>query len=241
MAKMYIGEQEVAPVVPQIIDKKKFGVSIDNILGNVDVNGVYVAPTDTFVLDFGEVKELGLSAFNHQFYGNENIIGVVASSLQMVRTSGLNNAFAFCGKITSVNLRSLQHVSASGMPNTFNGCTGLTSIDLGSLQTVMDSGMNGTFNGCSALTSIDLSSLQTLEGLAFYSAFVNTKLTTISFPSLTSVKSNSFGTSTYAYAFRGCTVLVEIHFRADMQAQIEAMTGYAEKWGATNATIYFDL
>ena len=33
----------------------------------------------------------------------------------------------------------------------------------------------------------------------------------------------------------------EIHFAAANQAAIEACDGYDTKWGATNATIYFDL
>lgn len=73
-------------------------------------------------------------------------------------------------------------------------------------------------------------------------AFYNCKkLTTISFPALTDVQTNIFGAASYNAAFSGCSELVEIHFRADMQATIEAMSQYANKWGATNATIYFDL
>jgi hypothetical protein len=42
-------------------------------------------------------------------------------------------------------------------------------------------------------------------------------------------------------AFQYCTGITEIHFRADAQATIEATSGYSDKFGATNATIYFDL
>ena len=66
-------------------------------------------------------------------------------------------------------------------------------------------------------------------------------MTTISFSALTSIESDAFGNTSPTYIFSGCTSLTEIHFRADMQATIEAMTGYANKWGASNATIYFDL
>lgn len=33
----------------------------------------------------------------------------------------------------------------------------------------------------------------------------------------------------------------EIHFGAKNQAAIEACEGYDKKWGATNATFFFDL
>ena len=69
------------------------------------------------------------------------------------------------------------------------------------------------------------------------SAFRNCeKLESISFPALTQVTS-PFNN----YTFNGCDALTEIHFRADAQTAIEAMTGYADKFGAPNATIYFDL
>jgi hypothetical protein len=68
-------------------------------------------------------------------------------------------------------------------------------------------------------------------------------LTKISFPSLVSFASDSFclGATTTYMPFNQCLNLTEIHFRADVQSMVEAMTGYSKKWGATNATIYFDL
>ena len=110
------------------------------------------------------------------------------------------------------------------------------------LTTVDASGLYDCFNSCPSLTTVDLSALTTVGSdclnYCFYSC---TSLTSVSFPSLTSVQTDSFGSASYNYCFNNCTALTEIHFRADMQATIEAMTGYADKWGATNATIYFDL
>ena len=57
----------------------------------------------------------------------------------------------------------------------------------------------------------------------------------ISFPNLTTVQSNSFEN-----AFKYCYSL-EIHFPASIQSTIEACTGYSDKFGARNSTIYFDL
>lgn len=75
----------------------------------------------------------------------------------------------------------------------------------------------------------------------------NTKLTSISFPKLTTIDPSVtylFGgsaTSSAACAFTGCPALTEIHFRPEVQSVIEAQTWYSSKFGATNATIYFDL
>ena len=41
--------------------------------------------------------------------------------------------------------------------------------------------------------------------------------------------------------FANCYNLTEIHFRSDMRSTVEALPGYDSKWGATSATVYFDL
>ena len=42
-------------------------------------------------------------------------------------------------------------------------------------------------------------------------------------------------------AFHNCTGIKEIHFRVDTKSIVEKQADYSNKFGATNATIYFDL
>ena len=42
-------------------------------------------------------------------------------------------------------------------------------------------------------------------------------------------------------AFHSCSSLKEIHFAAKNKEAIEALINYPNKFGATNATIYFDI
>lgn len=243
----------------------KFGASIDTIIGDV-VDGVLQKSTAPTALNFAGVREIGNEALpRYAFFGCKGITSVDLSSVHNVGDGGLYYAFGECTGITSVYLSSLQSVDSDGLYGAFRECTGITSVDLSSLQTVGDNGLSYAFFGCTGITSVDLSSLQIvgryglhsvfnycsslasvdLSSLQTVSGFSNlqymfsgcTSLTTISFPSLTSVENiNSF-----VNAFQNCTALTEIHFRADMQETIEAMSGYENKWGATNATIYFDL
>jgi hypothetical protein len=100
--------------------------------------------------------------------------------------------------------------------NGFSNCK-MEKINLDGLERLSDGHLNGAFEGCRELTKI-------------------------SFPSLTSVGVYGFSnTQGSAFAFNGCTKLTEFHFRADMKERIEAMAGYSSKFGAANATIYFDL
>lgn len=43
------------------------------------------------------------------------------------------------------------------------------------------------------------------------------------------------------YVFYNSTTVTELHFGKENQATIEALNGYSSKFGASNATIYFDL
>ena len=85
------------------------------------------------------------------------------------------------------------------------------------------------FCGCSSLTSIDLPNVTTVGSSAFGGC---SSLTSINLPNVTTVRSR---------AFYRCESLREIHFAAKNKKAIEALSGYSNKFGATNATIYFDI
>ena len=107
------------------------------------------------------------------------------------------------------------------------------------------------FSACSSLTSVSLPACTSVREYAFYSC---SGLTSVSLPACTSVGKYAFGdcssltsidlpacTSVGRDAFDACDKLAEIHFAAANQSKIEASSSYSSKWGADNATIYFDL
>ena len=195
----------------------QFGLTAEQMLGTVDGEGNLTMPALPSITFTGLVK-IPSSAFYDKFNQRNFETGAVVSfpDLTNISTNGMALCFNFCGSLTSVDLSALTTVGDNGLQSCFSGCGSLTSVDLSALTTVGDNGLSACFSNCTLLANI-------------------------SFPSLTDVQTNSFGTATYDYCFYSCTALTEIHFRADMQATIEALTGYADKWGATNATIYFDL
>ena len=71
--------------------------------------------------------------------------------------------------------------------------------------------------------------LTTVGSFAFGSC---NSLTSINLPNVTTVGD---------YAFYDCNSLMEIHFAVKNKEAIEALSDYSNKFGATNATIYFDL
>ena len=58
----------------------------------------------------------------------------------------------------------------------------------------------------------------------------------MSFPKLTTLSTTGLDS-----AFDYCNKLTALHFKSSLRSTVEASTGYSNKFGATNATIYFDL
>lgn len=188
----------------------------------------------------------GMCPFYYAFYSCTALTDVDFSSLNTISAQeSFRNAFSYCSGLKSVSFPSLTSVSGSlSMYEAFSRCTSLETVDLSSLKSITGSSFDTTFGYCSSLTSVNLNSLESItKQNACKGMFSNCKaLTRISFPSLTTISHNqAFGSSSSYYTFVNCTALTEIHFRADMQTTVEALTGYANKWGATNATVYFDL
>ena len=133
--------------------------------------------------------------------------------IKTIGSNGLSHAFYECDGITgSVNFPTLTSVDTYGLSHAFYECTGITSVNFPTLKTVGSYGLNYTFRGCTGITG------------------------SISFPALTSV--DNYGLDG---AFNYCTEITELHFRADAKSVIENADDYSEKFGASNATIYFDL
>lgn len=102
---------------------------------------------------------------------------------------------------------------------TLNLSTALTSIGMFAFNGC--SQMSGSITVPSGVTNIPMQCFNNCNSL--YAIYIE--------GNVTSIGNNAFKSSS----------LKEIHFKASIQATIEAMSNYTSKWGATNATIYFDL
>ena len=171
------------------------------------------------------LPELESAYLNNTFYNSK----LTVFNAPKLKTLYLENTF-FRSSIKDFSSDSLTDLVMQYQGRDFYDCTALTTFSVPNVKKLY---LHYTFYNCTSLSNIDVSGVVDFNGdsSAFYKC---TALTTFSLPSATKIK---LTTST----FSGCTALTEIHFRADMQATVEALSGYASKWGATNATIYFDL
>lgn len=221
----------------------QFGLTAEQMLGTLDGEGNLTYPTLPSIT-FTGLKSISNYGFYYKFYIRTFEDGASVSFPDLTNVSDFSMGYCFqsCTSLTTVDLSALTTVGVNGMRTCFSSCSSLTTVDLSGLTSVVSYGMWDCFSSCTSLTSVDLTALTTIGSSGLQSCFNNCdSLANISFPSLTSVQTNSFGSGSFNYCFSGCTALTEIHFRADAQTAIEAMTGYADKWGAQNASIYWDL
>ena len=117
------------------------------------------------------------------------------------------------------------HITAVGS-GAFAGCSSLARVSLPHATSVA----GNAFSECDALVSVDLPVCESVGGRAFRKC---SALISISLPKCTSFANE--------YVFQECAALTAIHFAAANEAKMEACAGYSTKWGAVNATVYFDL
>ena len=257
----------------------KFGVSLDNLLGNVDGNGVYQLSDAPCTFDATSIKKLPDNLgdlFTYKFYklpltGTVDLSNYTHDAFNSGTAQFFTQAFSYTGVQKLITPRerdgvyamqfyqSFQHCdalkeivfsnpiissSAFGFTETFQRCDfSGASINFDIITSIGKHGFYGAFKYCKLPEEIRFTNLTEItDNFAFREAFSQTTgCKRYFFPSLTSVISDAFGSST-RLTWYNATDVEEIHFRADMQATIEAVTGYSSKFGApSTCTIFFDL
>ena len=267
---VYLGKNPVG--VGRIVEKKvaktKFGASVDSFLGDVDADGNYVKPSESFEVNLAGVKKAASNDFNCSFYRNEGITKFIANDLIQARGTPFSQTAYAASNLEEVHIDSLEvlDVSVSNcFYQAFGYCTKLKKATFAKLKSVLGGG--NVFYGCFAGVSLNVSEVfPSLEEIAGVSAFDNfikyNKDDVITFLKIKKITggqqsyNSTFG-SFYAqntvwnfpsateftgYIWNvGASYAGEIHFAAANQAAIEACEGYSYKWGFQNATIFFDL
>lgn len=278
----------------------KYGVSIDNLLGNVDADGKLSVPYDNFVFNGAGIKSLDASVLAYRFTTQDTlkslpVTKILLPDLLQADTASLAYVANSARYLTEADLGLITYISGSStLSGAFGGAsslaivrapnvttisgdfacqnafefTGLTSNAFPNLTTISgNSACKYMYRGCT-FDALGLDNLTTISGASACQYMFNSlkidiaefpKLTTITgsqacrywfqlstvkkvyFPALTTVDTGVFGSTAGNGAFASCSQLTEIHFRADAQATIEAMSGYAAKWGGSSASIFFDL
>ena len=168
------------------------------------------------------------------FYLNGNTIGDLYVGGTKVGEAWLNGQKVYSSAPPMINYM-FRDIDANGKLTLATGAL----EDASKITVIANYGLSYAFYRCAGLTgSISFPSLTSIGDYGLFYAFHMCRGLTgsVSFPKLKTVSTNGLNN-----AFSNCTNLTEIHFPAAIQSTIEGLTGYSSKFGATNATIYFDL
>lgn len=166
----------------------------------------------------------------------------IEKKIRKISTNGLSKAFAQ-GKyaFSTVTFENLEEIENSGLAVAFQSMNSnansvcLKVVNFPKLKIVRQAGLYNAFSSCWELEEANFPELMLLEDSALNGTFLNTKLSKISFPKLSSITNDPFYTDCFP------TTVKEIHFPREIQTKIQSLSSYSRKFGATNAVIYFDL
>ena len=161
-------------------------------------------------------------------------------SLRHITKNGSMTYFCYaCYGVELIDLSSLEIIEGNLHEWIYN-LSNVSEIRLDSLRIYNPSTSNYVFENLSKIKKIDFPSLEEflVQGQSFvYGSFP--LLEEINFPKLTVFHVNGFSSSMFSSSV--ASRVFDIHFRADVREQVENMPAYSNKFGATNANIYFDL
>ncbi len=261
---VYLGKKPVGvtKIIKKEVAKTKFGVSIDNMIGNVDADGGYSRPTGVITLDLTGVKTVNYGGFLYRFYRSSSEITIIAPDLTSVLSEGFLQAFMGATKITG-RFDSLEEItSEAAFDGAFYGGV-YTSPDIDIVfPRLKKINAKNCFRDCFDKKYVDLDKvfpvLEEIQGDVCFRALQTGNTYTFSkVNKIVGGSSKYYGTFYMNYSgtvsinlpsatevsgylcYTSSSYKCNLHFAVANQAAIEACDGYSYKFGATE--IYFDL
>lgn len=146
-------------------------------------------------------------------------------------------AYFRCGSslVGNVNLGNLEKVGASGMFGAFSSSS-VSGVVLTKLKEISAQGMQKAFGDTLVAGVVSFPALESVGNSGLKECFVRSLITKMYFNNLIDCHSSAL-----VDMLKECTTCTEIHFKSGTQSLIQGLDGYSDNFGATNATIYFDL
>ena len=210
------------------VDKKKYGVGIDDLLGDVQDGKYYIPQTNTFKLDFSGISAIEGNSLSYKF-AYTNVTDVDLRDLEYSGTREdayylggyLDNTFTQCTRLSSVNFQNLKRLGGSpiypGLKYTFYNCPSLSSISFPSLTAINSNGLEGSFNGMTQLTSMEFPALVQISGdYVFKSTYAASDIVRVDFSALeringASIFYSAFNSLNYNSSYKD--QYLELHFQ----------------------------
>lgn len=215
---MYLGSQKVCPAIVSGGDEKVYNVDGADWLGEVNNQGVLVAPTKDINLVFDGVEDLSDNILENKFKGQSRVKSVCFPDLEKLSGySCMYSSFYNCSNVSEVSFPKLKEITGVGSFNgTFYGSK-IATVNFPELEKI---GPNYgsicylTFGNSSLLESVYFPKLKYIYGGSAFSPFRNcTNLKIVDFSSLEEIgQENEYESASMGYCFQGCTSLETVSF-----------------------------
>lgn len=238
---LYLGRKKVGTnnTIVKGVPKVKFGATIDDMLGEVNEKGEYLPPSVGWHFDGSSIKKIPNNGMS-QICAYNVVTSVDFSNLEWVGAGGLLGAFRDCYIVGHLNLSKLGYSGSSGLNSAFYGCK-ITSVDLSQLKQTYGNALQSTFYN-NNVASLDVRNLTTVANATFQTAFYGNAPENGRVDVYLPADGSGWATGAMpANVWSNSPTITEIHFSAHSEEWVSKQTGYASKFGATNADIYFDL
>lgn len=201
-----------------------------------------------------ELKDMAFYRYNNSttknYYNDQNVNYTFTGplsfpDLEIVKSvknykqdtyGGMQEAFV-SSLITSASFPKLRTVEEKGL---YSACTNtrVATVSFPALAAIGVNGMYRAFQNTPIVQGeLTFTALTSIQDCGLQETFSGTDISInkVYFPALTTIVGDALDGTFYQ------SNVQEIHFRTDMQSTVEALPAYTQKFGATNATIYFDL
>lgn len=170
----------------------KYGMTINDVFGDVDSNGALQYPTTPVNITFNGVESINTNyILQRKFQSSPNIRNVSfpdlttvsgsycldysfasssLTSLEMPNLISISGSYSMCqmcancASLTNINLNDLETIGSNGLASAFQNSS-ITSFNLPNLHTVGSTALYGVCSGCSQLTTVDLSGVTSLTDI----------------------------------------------------------------------------
>ena len=93
----------------------KVGVTIDNLIGNINNGILYKPSSGDMTLGSNEITLIASQALQHIVRSNEYLVGVSFPNLTTINSGGMQYACSYCGNNLSVSMPKLATIQSSGL------------------------------------------------------------------------------------------------------------------------------
>lgn len=196
---------------PAPVDKTKYGITIDSIVGDVNENGVLQAPTDSSDLVFTGVKEVATGALSYGFYGGKITSASFPDLISMNNNLSMDYVFSSNKNLTKVLFPELLEINSNNQ-YMIQGCPLLNEISFSKLVTIGSSAnLSYLCINSTALEEISFPALKNLLARSCMSyAFSGTNLSKVYFTSLDNINGNRV----FNAMFHGAQKITNIYFNS---------------------------